>query len=368
VTALPEYDSDGLDSSWDGLGEADIPDLSGLEQKHFEAAAADLGMAGPEPGAPAGAAAGDVSRAEPRLGSGKRFANLKASLAAKGAHDPGALAAYIGRKKFGKAKFQKLAAHARASSSRSDAQAFDGYLIRDFPLEDIHIVRGSAGDGRTVEAYAAVFDSETPIRDGQGYNYLEVIDRSAFNRAVDKARPQGSRNYWLTRVFYNHGMTLAGTPSERGSVPIGVTQDIRVEPRGLLTVTRYSNTPFADEILENIRNGAITAQSFTGRIVRSDPNLRRYATGQTVRRMELGLSEYGPTPIPFYADAEIVGVRAALARAGTAAPDEPDGPLPAGEDSPADPPVTDDAPAAAPAHESLARRMRAYAAAHGDWR
>lgn len=46
----------------------------------------------------------------PKLGSGKRFSNLKKSLAAKGASNPGALAAYIGRKKFGAQHFAKLSA------------------------------------------------------------------------------------------------------------------------------------------------------------------------------------------------------------------------------------------------------------------
>lgn len=51
---------------------------------------------------------------QPKLGTGKRFAALTKSLAAKGAEDPKALAAYIGRKKFGAKKFQKLAAKGRA--------------------------------------------------------------------------------------------------------------------------------------------------------------------------------------------------------------------------------------------------------------
>lgn len=45
-----------------------------------------------------------------RLGSGVRFFALKNKLAAKGANNPDALAAWIGRKKYGKGKFQKLAA------------------------------------------------------------------------------------------------------------------------------------------------------------------------------------------------------------------------------------------------------------------
>lgn len=47
---------------------------------------------------------------EPKLGSGKRFNKLKMRLSKKpGIINPGALAATIGRKKFGKERFQKLA-------------------------------------------------------------------------------------------------------------------------------------------------------------------------------------------------------------------------------------------------------------------
>lgn len=45
-----------------------------------------------------------------KLGSGVRFASLKAKLGKeKGVKNPGALAASIGRKKFGFSRFQKLA-------------------------------------------------------------------------------------------------------------------------------------------------------------------------------------------------------------------------------------------------------------------
>lgn len=42
------------------------------------------------------------------LGEGGRFAALKEKLARRGAYNPGALASYIGRKKYGKSRFQKL--------------------------------------------------------------------------------------------------------------------------------------------------------------------------------------------------------------------------------------------------------------------
>lgn len=50
---------------------------------------------------------------KPPLGQGGRFQALKQALAKKGARTPRALAAWIGRKKLGKARFQKLAIKGR---------------------------------------------------------------------------------------------------------------------------------------------------------------------------------------------------------------------------------------------------------------
>jgi hypothetical protein len=44
------------------------------------------------------------------LGGGGRYKQLISKLEKQGAKDPKALAAYIGRKKYGKKKFQELAA------------------------------------------------------------------------------------------------------------------------------------------------------------------------------------------------------------------------------------------------------------------
>ena len=48
-----------------------------------------------------------------KLGSGARFKALKTKLAAKGAKSPGALAAYIGKKKYGAAKMTKMSVAGR---------------------------------------------------------------------------------------------------------------------------------------------------------------------------------------------------------------------------------------------------------------
>lgn len=190
----------------------------------------------------------------------------------------------------------------------TDAVTQDVYS-RSWALDDINIVRaGKGGDGRTVEAYAAVFDIPVEITDKHGH-YMEEIDRAAFNRTL-------SHGIGKVNVFYHHGMTLHGTPaSGAGAMPIGHAVEVRPDTRGLLTVTRYNKSDAADHILESIRNGDNIGYSFSGRIFRSSPNrVPRTRTGDAlprVRRLELGLSEYGPTPSPAYPDAVTIAMRSA---------------------------------------------------------
>jgi HK97 family phage prohead protease len=211
-------------------------------------------------------------------------------------------------------------------------------FTRSYPLSDIAI--RSDGTGRTVEAYAAVFNAPTDIADQQG-RYREQIHPGAFERTISQ---RGTR----FGVFYNHGMTLQGTPSEMASVPLGSPIEApRSDGNGLVTVSRYNATPLAGQVLEAIRNGDITGQSFSGRWVHSEPgpdrSSRKYkpmrdGTLPLVTRMEIAMTEYGPTPIPAYEAPMVLGVRArgvtdqhtvrALARAhahftrATLAPDE----------------------------------------------
>lgn len=189
-------------------------------------------------------------------------------------------------------------------------------FTRSFPLEDIAVVPD--GDGRTVEAYAAIFDTPAEIRDMDGH-YMEVIGRTAFDKTIAE---RGLR----LPVFYNHGRTLHGASSERGSVPIGTPLEIRSDGRGLYTKTRYHKTPLADEILEAIREGSIRGQSFSGRFLQSNParvpRARRGGELPTVTRTEIALTEYGPTPIPAYEGAEILGVRSLAHRLGALSEDE----------------------------------------------
>lgn len=175
-------------------------------------------------------------------------------------------------------------------------------LSRSVALSDIE---RSGSDGRTVTAYAATFDDPYPVSDFDG-QYDEIINRSAFNRHL------GQHGFSGVKVMLNHGMTIFQTPSERFGLPIGTPLDVKPDGKGLLTVTRYASTELADEVLQLIDDGAITAMSFRGPIIRSAAP-KRVDGRRTIERLELGLIEYGPVALlPANPNARIMAVRSLM--------------------------------------------------------
>jgi HK97 family phage prohead protease len=181
-------------------------------------------------------------------------------------------------------------------------------VFRTFVLDLDDISIRSDGTGRTVEAYAAVFDQPAEIVDFEGH-YMEQIGRNAFNQTI-------KRNGGRFPVFYNHGRTIGGTPSDMASLPLGSSTDVMPDAKGLRTVTRYNANPLADQVLESIRNGDIRGMSWSGRIISQDIKTPRTGfrakpdgTLTLVTRTEIALKEFGPTPFPAYVGADIVGVR-----------------------------------------------------------
>jgi phage head maturation protease len=191
-------------------------------------------------------------------------------------------------------------------------------------LEECRVLTRADGleyeSGRVVEAYAAVYGQQAEIRDQEGH-YLEEIDHAAFDQVLRVIHPDRNGGHWAATCLYNHGLTVHGTPAERFSLPAGVPKHLSSEGKGLLTRTEYAATPLGEELLELVGMGALRSQSFTGGIVRSNPASRGpgYRYGKTaggalqlVRRLVLGLREYGLTPFPAYSGAEVVGVRMQL--------------------------------------------------------
>lgn len=180
---------------------------------------------------------------------------------------------------------------------------------RVFPLEGIEILsRAKGGDGRTVEAYAAVFGVKTEVHDQHG-DYIEENHPTVFNRTISNGAAKRAL------VLYNHGYDARGKSGGLPTVPIGHPVEIKADKRGLLTVSRYNDSEFTDSVLAAIKNGDIKAQSYEGPIYKSSPmrvpKVARGAQLPLVTRMEMGLRNYGPTPTPYYPQAEITAVRSA---------------------------------------------------------
>ncbi len=187
-------------------------------------------------------------------------------------------------------------------------------ITRAVPLLDYEIDR--SGDGRTVTAYAAAFENLYEVRDADGH-YDEVLDPTTFNRAISRGAAR------TAQVHFNHGLTLWGTPSDRYSMPLGTPLEIRADGRGLLTVTRYAKTELGDEVLALWQDGAIRGQSFRGEVYRSARPIPGPNGRPIIRRLELGLREYGPTPNPANAEAGLVAIRSQLlAEVGEMSPEE----------------------------------------------
>jgi hypothetical protein len=89
---------------------------------------------------------------------------------------------------------------------------------------------------------------------------------------------------------------------------------VRADERGLFTATRYLDNPLADRVLGAIKAGAIRAQSFSGRFIkstRSYPEGRSRSVLPLITRHEIDMREYGPAVFAAYAEAAILGTRSA---------------------------------------------------------
>lgn len=173
------------------------------------------------------------------------------------------------------------------------------YQVQDMTLR-------SDGSGRIVEAYAAVFNTKTEIHDQEGH-YHEELDSASFNRTMQhKGLGFG--------VLFNHGRTVDGAPYPAASMPVGVPLEVKSDGKGVFTATRYLDNPLADWTLDAIKNGAIKAQSFSGRFLKSSksyPQGRSRGMLPVIRRMEVDMREYGPAVFAAYVGAEILGTRTA---------------------------------------------------------
>jgi HK97 family phage prohead protease len=174
---------------------------------------------------------------------------------------------------------------------------------RTYALDDLHV--RSDGGGRVVEAYAATFGHRAEVMDQDGHYHEELSPGSFTTTIATRGTNFG--------VLFNHGRTIDGTPSDLGTLPIGVPLEVRADDHGVFTATRYLDNPLADQVLGAIKAGAIRAQSFSGRFrksTRTYPDGRGRQSLPLITRHEVEMREYGPAVFAAYEGAAILGTRA----------------------------------------------------------
>lgn len=152
-----------------------------------------------------------------------------------------------------------------------------------------------AGDGRTLEGYAAVFDTPTRIDSWEG-KFDETIARGAFNRTINARTPV---------LQFDHGHDL-----RTGSVPIGAIETLKEDKTGLFVRAQLFDNDVVEPIRQAIEGGAIDGMSFRFRVVRDEWDESGDIPTRTIREVEL--FELGPVVFPAY-EATSVGVRSILA-------------------------------------------------------
>jgi HK97 family phage prohead protease len=205
-----------------------------------------------------------------------------------------------------KAQKQQAALYAGEPAARAGGveQLAARPCSRTYQVEDMTI--RSDGSGRVVESYFAVFRpirSEVMDQDG---HYHEENDPALFNRTL--------RHHGLNiPVFYNHARTLDGTPDGYLSIPVGKPLEIKVDDRGVFNAVRYLDNDLANSVLNGIHHNVINGMSYSGRYLKSTkswPQGRARGRLPLITRHEADLREFGPTAIPQFPEAEIMGVRA----------------------------------------------------------
>lgn len=172
-----------------------------------------------------------------------------------------------------------------------------------------------AGDGRTLEGYAAVFDTPTLIASWDG-TFEEEISRGAFRKSLRARTPV---------LQFDHGRD-----ARTGTVPIGKMEDVHEDDKGLYVKARLFDNEVVEPIRQAIEGGAIDGMSFRFEVIRDE---WRDKDGKKIKAdelsallwepgergplkrsiLEVNLYEAGPVVFPAY-DATTVGVRSMLAQ------------------------------------------------------
>ena len=166
--------------------------------------------------------------------------------------------------------------------------------VRSFEFES----RAAGGDGRTLEGYAAIFNSPTRIRDMQG-DFDEHIRPGAFKRSLAERMPV---------LQFDHGKD-----PRIGTAPIGSIETLSEDTQGLHVRARLFDHPDIDRVRLAIQGKAIRGMSFRFGVPDGGDTWSRDGDMDVREIRDADVHELGPVVFPAY-DSTSVSVRSLLAQ------------------------------------------------------
>lgn len=157
----------------------------------------------------------------------------------------------------------------------------------------------AAGDGGTLEGYAAVFNKLTRIQGRRG-DFDEVIMPGAFRRSLEQRTPV---------LQFEHGRD-----PRVGAVPIGAIQDIREDSTGLFVRAHLYDNQTVEPVRQAIAGGSIKGMSFRFAVPDGGDKWTQRSGDVELREIhDTDTAECGPVVFPAY-DQTSVSVRSLLAQ------------------------------------------------------
>jgi HK97 family phage prohead protease len=184
--------------------------------------------------------------------------------------------------------------------SDSKSRLLSGFQVRSFDFQN-----EVSSDGRTLEGYAAVFNSVSRIADWGG-DFDEVIRPGAFTRSLAERTPV---------LQFEHGRD-----ARVGAVPIGAIEDIHEDSKGLYVRARLYDNPVVEPVRQAIEGRSINGMSFRFAVPKdghkwtlADERTDGVDDADFREILHTDTREIGPVVFPAYDDTT-VGVRALMAQ------------------------------------------------------
>jgi len=188
-----------------------------------------------------------------------------------------------------------LARLAEAKSLPGRSSTMTDTCLRAFDFD----TRAVTSDGRTLEGYAAVFNTASRIRDLQG-DFDETILPGAFARSLRSRTPV---------LQFEHGKD-----PRIGAAPIGDIEELREDEHGLYVRARLYDHPDIERVRLAIAGRSIRGMSFRFGVADKGDTWTRRAGEPDLREIrDADVHELGPVVFPAY-DTTSVSVRSLLAQ------------------------------------------------------